>query len=226
MPERPKKPLSPYFRYMTEIRPSIAAANPQLRLTDVIKLIGTKWSTVDKSQKEALQEAYKRDQIAYLKSRASYEASLTEDQRFQLTDLKQKLVDQKTKIAERKRVRDLGRPKRPMSPYLCWLSADGQHIRRTADESFHQWQKRRSTAWKELSDAAKKPFYDQSQNAYLSYSDELLAWEEKMVRHGNVELVRSSMLLSPVEKKLNAKKTGGKATAADSFADDEPQRQK
>lgn len=200
MPERPKKPLSPYFRFMSEMRPSVVAAHPQLRLTDVVKAIGLKWQTVDEKQKAAYQEAYKREQMVYLQQRAAYDAQLTDAQRGELKDLKQQLADQRAKNADRKRVRALGRPKRAMSPFLCWLSEQRTSLPRAEGETFREWQQRSSALWQTLSETAKQPYFERSQAAFNKYSDELLLWEEKMVRQGNVDLVRSSMLVDPMEK--------------------------
>lgn len=200
LPERPKKPLSPYFRFMSEMRSSVVAAHPQLRLTDVVKAIGVKWQTVDEKKKAAYQEEYKREQIVYLKQRAAYEAQLTEAQRGELQELKQQLAEQRSKNADRKRIRALGRPKRAMSPYLFWLSEKRTSLPRQEGETFRDWQRRCSALWQTLGETAKQPYFERSQAEFNKYSDELLLWEEKMVRQGNVDLVRSSMLVDPVEK--------------------------
>lgn len=200
-PERPKKPLSPYFRFMSEVRPAVTAAHPQLRLPDVVKAIAHKWETVDEAKKIELLAAFKRDQVVYLQKRAAWEAALTDDQRFQLKDLKQQLADTKERSAEKKRVRQLGRPKRASSPFLCWLNEARERMPRKTGETFREWQKRSAGVWQALTEDAKRPFYERSQSDFARYNDELLRWEEKMVRQGNVDLVRSHMLLEPVESK-------------------------
>lgn len=43
-------------------------------------------------------------------------------------------------------------------------------------------------------------------------SDELLKWEEKMVRQGNVDLVRAEMLIEPNERKSKPRKQKTKST--------------
>lgn len=222
IPERPKKPLSPYFRFMSEVRPTVVAAHPTLRLQDVVKAIAVKWETVDEARKNQYVEAYKTDQIAFLKKRAAYEASLTDDQRFGLKDLKEQIAQNKERLLERKRVRALGRPKRAMSPYLCWLNDPKHRLERLDGEKFVEWQRRGAAIWKTLSDEAKKPFYDRSSAAFNKYSDELLQWEEKMVRQGNVDVVRNIMLVDPVEKKTKLRqKKVVKLTAASVLDDTE-----
>lgn len=64
IPEKPKKPLTPFFQFMTEVRASVAAAHPQLPLQQVVKAIGAKWETVDESSKKKYLENFKREQVS------------------------------------------------------------------------------------------------------------------------------------------------------------------
>lgn len=63
IPEKPKKPLTPFFQFMTEIRGSVSAAHPQLTLQQVVKAIGAKWETVDEKQKQKYLDNFKRAQV-------------------------------------------------------------------------------------------------------------------------------------------------------------------
>lgn len=63
MAERPKKPLTPYFRFMRETRPSLLAKNPNLKTGEVVKQMAKQWETVDEKQKQTYQEAYKLEKV-------------------------------------------------------------------------------------------------------------------------------------------------------------------
>lgn len=65
MPARPKKPLTPYFRFMRDIRPTIVASDPKLSANDLVKTMAIKWETVDEKQKKKYQEEYKQDQVNF-----------------------------------------------------------------------------------------------------------------------------------------------------------------
>lgn len=49
---RPKKPLSSFFLYVTETREAVQAANPDLKLVQVTTLIGQKWAALPIDQKQ------------------------------------------------------------------------------------------------------------------------------------------------------------------------------
>lgn len=61
IPQRPKKPLTSYFRFMKEIRPSVGkiAKNPK----EVPILVAAEWKKLDNSEKEKYYEEYKKDLV-------------------------------------------------------------------------------------------------------------------------------------------------------------------
>jgi hypothetical protein len=69
-----------------------------------------------------------------------------------------------------------------------------------------------SESWKKLSASEKTRFEEQSLQLRNDYFDSLKKWEDKMIRLGNLALVRSSVLKEKQAKALaNARET----TAAD-----------
>ena len=65
IPEKPKKPLTPYFRFMKETRPVLHASNPSLHLTDIVKKVAAEWVNVDANKKNKLMEDYKKEQVRF-----------------------------------------------------------------------------------------------------------------------------------------------------------------
>lgn len=65
IPEKPRKPLTPFFQFMTEVRASVTAAHPQLPLQQIVKAIGAKWETVDEKQKQVYLENFKKAQVCW-----------------------------------------------------------------------------------------------------------------------------------------------------------------
>lgn len=63
IPARPKKPLTPYFRFMRDIRATVVASDPKLSANDVVKKMALKWETVDEKQKKKYQDEYKKEQV-------------------------------------------------------------------------------------------------------------------------------------------------------------------
>ncbi|XP_071439446.1 high mobility group protein C-like isoform X2 [Hetaerina americana] len=81
LPEKPKKPLSPYFRFMAEMRPEYKKENPDCKVTDIVKLIADKWEKTSMESKQKYMEDYKKDLVAYSNARLRYEEQLTDEQK-------------------------------------------------------------------------------------------------------------------------------------------------
>lgn len=47
LPPRPKRPLTPYFRFMKQVRSNVVQENPKASAIDITKLVAQKWEKVD-----------------------------------------------------------------------------------------------------------------------------------------------------------------------------------
>lgn len=101
--------------------------------------------------------------------RAKYDLSLTDEQRLELKELKDKISESRLKTAERKRVRDLGRPKRAMSPFLLFLNEARENLPRLEKETYRDWQTRCSKEWMNLNDAKKEPYFTKARALTAKY---------------------------------------------------------
>lgn len=101
-PLKPKKPLTPYFRYLKEVRPQVLKDNPKFSTTDIVKLVAKQWETVDEATKKKLEDLFKKEQMDYVGLRAKYESKLTEDQKFEIKNAKMEKVESKEKRAMKK----------------------------------------------------------------------------------------------------------------------------
>lgn len=102
VPAKPKKPLTPFFRFLKEERPKLVIANPNLAMVDSVREVAKKWSVVDDSTKKKLNEEFKKEQVEYLKKRTVYENNLTEEQKYDIQMAKQELEHKKEKRAYKK----------------------------------------------------------------------------------------------------------------------------
>lgn len=105
LPARPKKPLTPFFRYLSENRTKLQTANPQLKPIEVVKLCAKQYATVDPSVKTKYQDEYIKDQEEYIRKRTVYDNKLTDEQKYEIANAKQEAVEKKARIEYRK-VRD------------------------------------------------------------------------------------------------------------------------
>lgn len=105
LPPRPKKPLTPYFRFLKENRPLIVQQNPNMGLTEIVREAAKKWNGVDASIKKKLEDDYKSDQAEYLKKRAQYDSKLTDEQKEELKHLKYELMQsRKDRVVKKVRI--------------------------------------------------------------------------------------------------------------------------
>ncbi|CAD6995322.1 transcription factor A, mitochondrial isoform X1 [Ceratitis capitata] len=202
LPPRPKKPLTPYFRFMQDQRPKILAENPKYSTIDIVRVISKRWSNADEALKKRLQEDYKRDQQKFVEVRAKYEAKMTDEQRSELKQLKQDIQEAKDRRMMRKRIKELGRPKRPASAFLRFLIQERTNSPQTTKQTYREWHQKCTEKWARLTDKEKEVFLIESRKDMESYKKEIAEWEEKMVRLGNIDVVRHGNLIEAPEPKL------------------------
>lgn len=228
LPPRPKKPLTPYFRFMRDMRPKLLAQDPKITQIQIVQELSRKWGSVDPKVKLQLQSEYKKDQEIYVAQRSKYDSKLTEEQRAEIKQLKQDLLDAKERKQLRKRVKELGRPKKPASAFLRFVASERTNTPQTSQQTYREWHQKATAKWSRLSDAEKAVFLSESrkeldQYKYVELPDPSLSkpnllffdlfffrkaisiWEEKMIRLGHIDVVRHGNLIDPPEPK--ARKT-------------------
>ena len=102
LPPRPKKPLTPFFRYLSENRTKLQSSNPQLKPTDVVKLCAKQYESIDPAVKTKYQDQYLKDQEEYIRKRTVYDNKLTDQQKFEIANAKQEAVEKKARSEYRK----------------------------------------------------------------------------------------------------------------------------
>lgn len=169
LPPKPKKPLTPYFRYMAQQRPKLQAANPKTSIIEIVKQISKEWEKVDASMKERLQAEYKKDQQTYIEARTKYDAKITDEQRAQLKELKQEVTEAKERRMMRKRVKELGRPKKPASAFLQFVAKQRIVTPRSPKETYQNWQRTVTDKWLTLSDEEKSVYIMEARKELEKY---------------------------------------------------------
>ncbi|XP_037810235.1 transcription factor A, mitochondrial isoform X1 [Lucilia sericata] len=201
LPPKPKKPLTPYFRFMKEQRPKIQAANPKLSIVDVVRKVSKEWVTADSTLKQRLQEEYKKEQQKYVEARTKYDAKITDEQRSQLKELKQEQIDAKERRMMRKRIKELGRPKKPASAFLRFIAKERILTPQTSNQTFREWHQKATAKWGTLTDEQKNVYIMESRKELEKYKVEISLWEEKMIRLGHIDVIRHGNLIDPPEPK-------------------------
>ncbi|KAH8354245.1 hypothetical protein KR084_004366 [Drosophila pseudotakahashii] len=201
LPPRPKKPLTPYFRFMREQRPKLMASNPKITTIEAVRQLSKNWSDADAQLKERLQAEFKKDQQIYLEQRTKYDATLTDEQRAEIKQLKQDLVDAKERRQLRKRVKELGRPKKPASAFLRFIASERTNTPQGSKQTYREWHQKTTAKWTRLSDSEKEVYMQESRKEMELYRKAISIWEEKMIRLGHIDVVRHGNLIDPPEPK-------------------------
>lgn len=61
IPERPKKPLTGYFRFLNEVRPAIQKSVKHEK--EVPAIAAAQWKKLDESQKQKYMQAFEKDKV-------------------------------------------------------------------------------------------------------------------------------------------------------------------
>jgi len=185
LPARPKKPLTPYFRFMNEVRPTVQAKNPKLKSTERVALIGKMWKSLDATKKEKFSKGFQDEMLAYMNVITEYRKNLSEDDIRKIKETKFEKKERKVVLLQQKKCRDLGKPRKPMSSFIRYLQ---KQTDRQPKEQYLDFVKRVSAKWQTLTDAEREKYKSTAQDEE-NFKKSLLQWEEKMRKLGHYDIV-------------------------------------
>ncbi|NWX13569.1 TFAM factor, partial [Aegotheles bennettii] len=206
--QRPKRPLTAYFRFLREHQPAFRRENPDMSNMELVKKLAGAWRELPASQKQVYEEARKTDWQKYQQQLAAYKAQLTPAQAAALREERRKRLAKRRSSRAKRELTVLGKPKRPRSGFNIFVS-----------ENFHESEgisaaaklKRLYDAWQKLSSSQKQPFLQLAEDDKVRYENEMKSWEAKMVELGREDLIRSTRQERP--KKQAAESTKKAVTA-------------
>ncbi|EFA08515.1 transcription factor A, mitochondrial [Tribolium castaneum] len=199
IPNKPKKPLTPYFKFIQDHRPALLKQNPNLKVTQVVSQLAADWKTVDPSLKAKYENDYKNEMEEYADQYLRYTESLTTEQKMALKEYNKEVKKSKIKREKKKKVRENDKPKKPVGPYMLYLMEQAK----VSNKKYPQLMKELKGEWAELSPDEKSKYVEAAEKAKKQYEQDLSKWEMKMIEEGNEDLVRQSTLnpTAPSRKK-------------------------
>ncbi|XP_044739445.1 high mobility group B protein 13 [Chrysoperla carnea] len=209
LPPRPKRPLTPYFRFMKQVRSNVVQENPKATAIDITKLIAQKWEKVDIKEKLKFEEEYKKDQEKYIEEKLKYDSKLTAEDRQKLTNVRREIDSKRKRKAKRNKCKEFKKPKKNPSAFVLWML---EQYPERGSEPFRTFQLRVAQQWKSMSDSERKPYADRAKEMNEKYKEELTQWEEKMIRLGNIDIVRNDSKVLKIPSKTNRQRTKTKTT--------------
>lgn len=190
LPEKPKHPLNSFLRFSIDARNKLASSN--LKPQEASIKLGVMWKNLSENEKQKYVATYKREYVRnisihyfggfsqlvfwtfqdeYVQKLNAYNSRLTNEQKQQLKaerlkELREKNVTRtvKEKVSERKnRLQQLGKPKRPLSSFLLFLSDERK---KTSGKIVLSDIKEK---WYKLSDAQRSAYVEAAAKSFDAY---------------------------------------------------------
>lgn len=204
VPEKPKRPLTPYFKFVQERRESIIKQYPDWKVTQVSVQCAADWKALDKSTKSKYEERYKTDIEQYAKKYSEYMNSLTPEQKEALENYKHEVKQAKVRRERKKKIRETGKPKRPVGAYMLYVMEQAK-LPSNANKSYVTLLGQLKDTWAEMPEGEKAKYLQETAKAKQQYEEDLKNWELKMMEEGNLDVVRNSTLTGKSPKPRKSK---------------------
>lgn len=203
--EGPKRALTAYFFFTQANREQARKENPEMKMTEISKVLGQKWKEVSDEDKKAYEEKAKADKARYKEEKEKWDEEHPHD-----SDDDDEPKKKKKKGTKRKS-RPEGAPKKASSSYNLFMKKKMADFKKTKGEEKTKMTEVMSTIsseWKGLSTEDKKEFEDAAAADKERYAKEKEAWESE---HPGEKL----------DAKKPRKKKAKKAKDSDDEGDDE-----
>jgi len=209
-PNKPKKPLTAYFRFLKDHRARVKAENPDLKPPHLTKKCGALWKEFDPEQKkkyveEALEEttAWKVKMEAYKKTP---EFAAFEEKR------KQAAAEQDNKKIKRKKPpKDKNAPKKPQTAFFLYSGSVRESVKNELPEGDRKKvvliTKKIGAMWKTLGAEEKASWKSKADKLKKEYNEVLAEYKktEEYAQHQEV-LKNFKAQQKELQKQANKKK--------------------
>lgn len=189
IPNKPKRPLTGYLKFMMEKRPIILKENPSLQSTDIVKRVAEQWKALSYEGKAKYQEEAVHDRAKYDEEILKYNAELTPEQVEVLSHIEYEKRKDRKKRKLRKEYIATGKPKRPITSFGLFVQDNATSGKPLAEVMIEM-----KTKWEQLPDIEKQKYQIKFKKNIEKYEIELAKWENEMIAEGKTHLIRVQTL--------------------------------
>mmetsp|Transcript_44976 Transcript_44976/g.141584 ORF Transcript_44976/g.141584 Transcript_44976/m.141584 type:complete len:278 (-) Transcript_44976:164-997(-) len=164
--QAPKRALSAYMLYANEVRADIVKKNPEMKMTEISKVIGDKWKVLSADGKKKFENEAAKLKSEYEKEKAEYEAKVPEEVRKERTE-------KAKKKKEGKPAKDPNAPKRPLSAFMIYSNQVRDKIKSANPElTFAEMGKKIAADWNGMSAQQKEVYEKEAAKLKEKYAEE------------------------------------------------------
>ena len=154
-PNAPKRPLSAYFLFSQEERLKVKEENPEFSITDVAKVIGRRWATVEPKTKEIYEKRYKEAKKVYDIEMESYKPN--------------------------KKRKDPKAPKHPMSAYFIFSAEQRLNVKvENPSFSFTEIAKELGRRWGYMNPTDKQKYQIRAEEERVKYEQDMISYRQAL----------------------------------------------
>lgn len=99
LPPKPKRPLTPFFRFLGENRQKLQKEKPDLKLVEIVKELSKQWATTDEATRKRYSAAYLKEYAIYQQARLKYDIDITPEQKAALKEIKEDKIKSRERHA-------------------------------------------------------------------------------------------------------------------------------
>lgn len=187
-PTPPKRPPTAYMVFCRENRPNVVKEHPDIRGTELIKILAAKWSALTPPLKKPYEITAREGTIVYGKLHKEFYESLTDDQRDALYKLKVEKRETKKMQKLKRALKESGMPRVPSNAYTIFVQMKAKEIGEI--KSGPIFIRQAAEEWKTMSEEGKNVFYEKAKEDKQRYESEVTEWRKKLIEEGNTDLLK------------------------------------
>jgi len=189
----PKRPVSPWIRYYSANYALMKKTHPNLKTTEIMKQLSSKWNMLSDNQKTQFVTAYEKEKVMYESKVAKIPQAVLDEASKESAKKRLTKLKNTAQTELRELLTSLNKPSRPVNGYTLYVASQfkakaGKGVQDSSKTSTDSM-KSIAASWKLLTDQQKMPFIRKAEAAAEKYKKDLLTWTNKMNKMGKLDTI-------------------------------------